>query len=90
MDYFQLKFKSYLGRKQKYYSTGKELSKEDWDRLLKAKSQLLMEVRTDIESSFSIIKQQVSELIQKGEFSFEILSIRLGRHTERNQSAYSF
>ena len=41
-----------------------------------------MEVRTDIESSFSIIKQQVSELIQKGEFSFEILSIRLGRHTK--------
>ena len=46
------------------------------------KSQLLMEVRADIESSFSIIKQQVSELIQKGEFSFEILSIRLGRHTK--------
>ena len=43
-------------RKQKYYSTGKELSKEDWDRLLKAKSQLLMEVRADIESSFSIFE----------------------------------
>ena len=53
------------------------MSKEDWDRLLKAKSQLLMEVRADIESSFSIIKQQVSELIQKGEFSFVILSIIL-------------
>ena len=79
---FPVKVQVVFRRKQKYYSTGKELSKEDWDRLLKAKSQLLMEVRTDIESSFSIIKQQVSELIQKGEFSFEILSIRLGRHTK--------
>ena len=41
-----------------------------------------MEVRTDIESSFSIIKQQVSELIQKENLVFEILSIRLGRHTK--------
>ena len=52
---FPVKVQVVFRRKQKYYSTGKELSKEDWDRLLKAKSQLLMEVRTDIESSFSII-----------------------------------
>ncbi len=50
---FPVKVQVVFRRKQKYYSTGKELSKEDWDRLLKAKSQLLMEVRTDIESSFS-------------------------------------
>ena len=49
---FPVKVQVVFRRKQKYYSTGKELSKEDWDRLLKAKSQLLMEVRTDIESSF--------------------------------------
>lgn len=29
--------------------------------------------------SFSTIKQQVNELIQKGEFSIETLSVRLGR-----------
>ena len=79
---FPIKVQVVYRRKQKYYSTGKELSKEDWGRLLKAKSQLLMEIRADIESSFSIIKQQVNELIQKGEFSFEILSIRLGRYTK--------
>ena len=85
---FPVKVQVVFRRKQKYYSTGKELSKEDWDRLLKAKSQLLMEVRTDIESSFSIIKQQVSELIQKGEFrilppSMSELHRRLeGRGTE--------
>lgn len=41
-----------------------------------------MEIRAGIESSFSIIKQQVNELIQRREFSIEILSIKLGRHTK--------
>ena len=76
---FPIKVQVVFKRKQKYYSTGKELSKEDWERLLKAKSKLLTEIRSDIESSFSTIKQQVNELIQKGEFSIEALNIRLGR-----------
>lgn len=76
---FPVKVQVVFRRKQKYYSTGKELSKEDWERLLKAKSRLLTEIRTDIESSFSNIKQQVNELIQKGEFNIETLSFRLGK-----------
>lgn len=40
-----------------------------------------MELCADVESSFSIIKQQVNELIQKGEFSFDVLSMRLGRYS---------
>lgn len=79
---FPIKVQVVYRRKQKYYSTGKELSKEDWERLLKAKSQLLIEIRADIESSFSIVKRQVNELTQKGEFSFEALSVRLGRCTK--------
>ena len=76
---FPVKVQVVYRRKQKYYSTGKEVSKEDWARLLKVKSRLLAEIRSDIESSFSTIKQQVNELIQKGEFSIETLSVRLGR-----------
>lgn len=76
---FPVKVQVVFRRKQKYYSTGKELSKEDWERLLKAKSRLLTEIRTDIESSFSNIKQQVNELIQKGEFNIETLNFRLGK-----------
>lgn len=79
---FPVKVQVVYRRRQKYYPTGKELSKQDWERLLKAKSLLLMEIRADIESSFSIIKQQVNELIQKGEFSIEILNIKLGRHAK--------
>lgn len=76
---FPVKVQVVYRRKQKYYSTGKEVSKEDWARLLKVKSRLLAEIRSDIESSFSTIKQQVNELITKGEFSIETLSVRLGR-----------
>lgn len=77
--FFPVKVQVVFRRKQKYYPTGKELSREDWDRLLKAKNKLLVEIRGDVESSFSSIKQQVYDLIQKGEFSIDNLSIRLGR-----------
>lgn len=76
---YPVKVQVVFRRKQKYYSTGKELSKENWERLLKAKSKLMAEIREDVETSFSIIKQQINELIQKGEFSIESLNIRLGR-----------
>lgn len=76
---FPVKVQVVFRRKQKYYSTGKELSKENWEKLLKAKSKLMIEIRSDVESSFSIVKQQINELIQKGEFSIESLNIRLGR-----------
>ena len=39
----------------------------------------MAEIRSDIARSFSTIKQQVNELITKGEFSIETLSVRLGR-----------
>lgn len=62
---FPIKVQVVFRRKQKYYSTGKELSKEDWNRLLKAKSRLLTEIRSDIESSFSNVKRHINELIQR-------------------------
>lgn len=59
---FPIKVQVVFRRKQKYYSTGKELSKEDWDRLLKAKSRLLTEIRSDIESSFSNVKVHIKSV----------------------------
>ena len=35
---------SYTHLKQKYYSTGKELSKEDWEILAESKSRRLIEI----------------------------------------------
>lgn len=67
-------------RIQKYYSTGKELLPEDWDKLPKARSAKLLDIRQDICSSFDLIKKQTQELTDKGEFSLEGLSQRLGRN----------
>lgn len=76
---YPIKVQVVFKRKQKYYSTGKEISKENWEKLLNTRSQQLIEIRADIESSYSIIKQHASELIQKGDFSIEALSVSLGR-----------
>lgn len=79
---FPVKIQVVFRRKQKYYSTGKNLSREEWERLLKAKSKALTEIREDIESSFSNVKHQINELIQKGDFSIETLNLRLGRQVK--------
>lgn len=76
---FPVKIQVIHNRRQKYYSTGKELSKEDWDNLSESKSRRLAEVRSSIENSFSIIKGQVEALAERGDFAFDLLSIRLGR-----------
>ena len=76
-----MKIQVIYNRKQKYYSTGQELSKEDWANLAESKSRRLSEIRSSVENSFSIIKSQVESLAERGEFGFDLLSIRLGRCT---------
>lgn len=76
---FPVKIQVIHNRVQKYYSTGKELSKEDWEVLPDAKSRRLTEIRADIENSFSIVKGQVETLASRGDFCFDSLSARLGR-----------
>lgn len=66
-------------RIQKYYTTGKELLPVDWERMPRARSPKLLEIRSDINGSFDLIKKQTQELTDKGEFSFEMLNLRLGR-----------
>ena len=59
---FPVKIQVIHNRRQKYYSTGQELSKEDWANLAESKSRRLTEARSNIENSFSIIKGQVEGL----------------------------
>lgn len=66
-------------RAQKYYNTGKELSPEDWKRLPTAKNRELKEIRQSINHSFSLMRTQVEALIERGEFTFDALNVRLGR-----------
>ena len=72
---FPVKIQVIHNRKQKYYSTGKELSKEDWEILAESKSRRLIEIRASVENSFSIIKSQVEALAERGDFCFDALSM---------------
>lgn len=76
---FPVKIQVIHNRRQKYYSTGQELSREDWANLAESKSRRLTEARSNIENSFSIIKGQVEALAERGDFAFDLLSVRLGR-----------
>lgn len=66
-------------RKQKYYSTGKELSRGNWEALSNTKSKSLLEIRKDIQSSFEIVKEAIRDLCSEGGFSFDALNNRLNK-----------
>ncbi|MDR1090559.1 MAG: site-specific integrase [Prevotella sp.] len=67
-------------RERKYYSTGKNLSVEDWERLEKAKNTELLNVKKDLQISFDKVKDAVQSLENNGNFSFDALNIYLGKH----------
>lgn len=64
-------------RVQSYYITGKNLSKEDWQRLDSTRQQALLSIRKDIENSFELVRQAVEDLAFRGEFSISGLNDRL-------------
>ena len=53
---YPVKVQVIYNRKQKYYSTGQELSIEEWKLLPNSKIRKLSTVRSNLENSFSIIK----------------------------------
>lgn len=66
-------------RIRKYYSTGKNLSQEDWEKLDTSKKSDLMNIRKDLQISFNKIREVVQVLEEEGNFSFENLNTRLGK-----------
>lgn len=64
-------------RKSKYYTTGKELTPEDWDKLHTSKLRSMVDIREDIEASFNLIKEYIKTLTSEGDFSFTALNLRL-------------
>jgi hypothetical protein len=67
-----------VGKTQKYYPTGAEITKEDWLRMPKAKDPHLLETRRSIEASSQVIFNAVKQLCELNAFSFERLNILLG------------
>ncbi len=76
---FPIKVKVYHLKKPKYFSTGFSMTDEEWSGLDRKKSNDSIKIRQSISRSFELIKMNVDALADMGEFSFQALSLRLGR-----------
>lgn len=76
---FPIKIKVYHLKKPKYFSTGISMTSEDWECLDRRKAGEYVKIRQTINKSFELIKMNVDALADMGEFSFQALSLRLGR-----------
>lgn len=68
-------------RVQKYYSTGKELTEKEWEKLPETRAAELSKIRNSIKNSYDIILKNIEELAYRGDFTFDALNLRLGKAT---------
>ncbi|HIZ87984.1 MAG TPA: site-specific integrase [Candidatus Coprenecus pullistercoris] len=79
---YPVKIEVVWNRKQKYFPTGVDMSENDWKRLSeKHRKSYGME---EIEECFSRIRGEVSDMLDKGVFSLEVLEVRSGRSKRFN------
>jgi integrase len=76
---YPIKIRLTYNRVRKYYSTGKNLSVEDWKKMPNAKSKSLINIRFDIQNSFNKVKTAVQELEMGNGFSFDALNSLLNK-----------
>lgn len=69
---------NYKGKKR-YYSTGKSCTQEMCEKLPTAKSKELVEMRSEIQTSFSIIQTHIKQLRAQGNFTIDNLDRSLMR-----------
>ena len=74
---YPVKIRVSYKRSRWYYSTGKDMTPEEWTALPTTKVRALVAVRKDIESSYQIVRSTVEGLATSGGFSFEVLNGRL-------------
>ena len=87
---FPVKIRVTFKRDRKYYSTGKNLSIEEWEKLLDTKSKKQISVRTDIQFSFEKVKNAVIQLERDYNFSFTALNNYLGQSSGDNTLGTAF
>lgn len=78
---FPVKIRVTFRRERKYYSTGKNLSIEEWEKLPETRSKKQISVRTDIQFTFDKVKNAVKQLEHDDNFSFTALNIYLGQNS---------
>jgi integrase len=76
---YPIKIRVTFQRIRKYYSTGKYLKSEAWEKLSDTKSKKMLSIRFDIQNTFDIVKDTVQGLLYEGGFSFEALNSRLNK-----------
>jgi len=76
---YPIKIRVTFQRIRKYYSTGKYLKSEAWEKLPDTKSKKMLSIRFDIQNTFDIVKDTVQGLLHEGGFSFEALNRRLNK-----------
>jgi hypothetical protein len=76
---YPVKIRVTYKRDRKYYSTGKNLSVSDWEKLEKTKNTELLCIKKDLQITYEKVRDAVQSLENEGDFSFEVLNIRLGK-----------
>jgi integrase len=76
---YPVKIRVTYKRDRKYYSTGKNLSVSDWEKLERTKNIELLCIKKDLQITYEKVRDTVQSLENEGNFSFEVLNIRLGK-----------
>lgn len=79
---YPVKIEVVFHRKQKYFSTGIDISEEKWT-LIQDKHKNCQEFK-EIEEQFSRVRNEVADLVGNGIFSFILLDTRIGRESGFN------
>ena len=74
---FPVRIRVTYRRRLCYYTTGKDLTAEEWEMLPTTKVRALVDIRKDIESSYQIVRAAVEELAGAGGVSLDALNNRL-------------
>ena len=74
---FPVRIRVTYRRKLYYYTTGKDLTPEEWSALSTTKARAMVSIRKDIESSYQIVRSAVEDLTTAGAFTFDTLNNRL-------------
>lgn len=84
---YPVKIQICFNREQKYYTTGKDLTADEWEKLPTSKQRAAAELREEIEASFGLVRDIVRELTDNGDFSFAALNTRLRGATSSTVNA---
>jgi integrase/recombinase XerD len=84
-NHYPVKIKITFKRDRKYINTGFSLSVDEWKRIFTAiKDKNLIDIRNKIQAQYKVIGDHISLMVEKGNFSFDLLDKRLGRGDKNN------